>query len=107
MRSLHFPLLEQPTDMNTKEMKDRSQSRCAYLNIDLVTAKDNGNVLADTLEIAMPVGHVLVRDTSSDIEHDDTTLALDIVPIAKSAKFFLTSRVPYVEADRAEVGRER
>ena len=53
-----------------------------YLHIDLVTAKDNGDVLAHPLKITMPVRHVLVRDTRRDVEHDDTALALDVVSIA-------------------------
>lgn len=49
----------------------------AYLNIDLVTAKNNGDVLTDTDEITMPVGDVLVGDSRGDIEHDNSTLATD------------------------------
>ena len=77
-----------------------------YLNVDFVSAQDNWNILADTFKIAVPVGHVLVRDTGGDVEHDDTALALNVVAITETTKFLLSSSIPDVEADRAEVGRE-
>ena len=54
----------------------------------------------------MPVGDVLVCDTGGHIEHDDTALSLNIIPIPKSTKLLLPGSVPNIEADRAEVGGE-
>ena len=54
----------------------------------------------------MPVGDVLVRDTGGDIEHDDTTLAVDVVSISQTAELLLSCGIPHVEADCTEVGRE-
>ena len=54
----------------------------------------------------MPVGDILVGDAGSNIEHDDTALALDVVAIAKTTELLLTSGIPNVEADGTEVGRE-
>lgn len=51
----------------------------AYLNIDLVTAKNNGDVLTDTDEITVPVGDVLVGNSRGDIKHDDSTLTTNTV----------------------------
>lgn len=51
----------------------------------------------------MPVGYVLVGDAGGDVEHDDTALAVDVVPVAQSAKLLLTRSVPDVELDLAEV----
>ena len=51
----------------------------------------------------MPVGDVLVGDTGGHVEHDDTTLALDIVAISETTKLLLTSSIPHVETDRAKV----
>ena len=79
----------------------------AYLDIDFVTAKDDGDVLADALEITMPVGDVLVRDTGGDVEHDDTALALNVVSITETTKLLLSGSIPDVEADGTKVGRER
>ena len=33
-----------------------------YLHVDLISAQNNGNVLADTLQITVPIWHVLIRD---------------------------------------------
>jgi len=51
----------------------------------------------------MPVGDVLVGDAGGDVEHDDAALALDIVTITKTTELLLTSSVPHVETDCAEV----
>jgi hypothetical protein len=52
----------------------------------------------------VPVGHVLIRDAGRDVKHDDAALALDIVAIAETTKLLLACGIPYIEADRAEVG---
>ena len=51
----------------------------------------------------MPVGDVLVGDAGSDVEHDDTALAVDVVPITKTAELLLAGGVPDVELDLTEV----
>ena len=51
----------------------------------------------------MPVGDVFVGDTGSDVEHDDTALALDVVTIAEATKLLLASSIPHVETDGAVV----
>ena len=78
----------------------------ALLDVDLVAAEDDGDVFAHTLEVAVPVGHVLVRDARRHVEHDDAALALDVVAVAQAAKLLLAGRVPHIEADRAKVGVE-
>ena len=52
----------------------------------------------------MPVGYVLVGDTRSNIKHNNTALALDVIPVSETTKFLLTSGIPDVEADCAKVG---
>jgi len=84
LTSLHFPLLY----------------------VDLVTAEHDRDVLANTLKITVPVGHILVRDARGNIEHDDTALALDVVAITETTKLLLPGSVPDVEADCAKVGGE-
>lgn len=79
----------------------------AHLHIDLVTAEDDRDVLADALEITVPVRHILVGDTGGDIEHDDAALALNVVAVTETTEFLLTGGIPDIEADSAEVGRER
>lgn len=58
------------------------------LNIDLVTAKNNGNVFTNTDEITMPVRYVLVGDSGSNIKHDDGTLTANT--IIKNISFLLS-----------------
>lgn len=57
-------------------------------------------------EISVPCGHVLVRQARRDVEHDDGTLAMNVVAVTKAAKLFLARRVPTVEPDLATVGGE-
>ena len=54
----------------------------------------------------MPVGNVLVGDTCRDVKHDDAALALDVIAITETTKFFLSSCIPDIEDDRAKVGGE-
>ena len=77
------------------------------LHVDLVAAEHDRNVLANTLQVTVPVGDVLVGDTGSDIEHDDTALTLDVVTITETTELFLSSGIPNVEADSTEVSGER
>jgi hypothetical protein len=51
----------------------------------------------------VPVGNVLVCDTRSDVEHDDTALSVDVVSITETTELLLTCGVPDVELDGAEV----
>lgn len=55
------------------------------------------------LSHTVPVGNVLVGDTGGNIEHDDTALSVDIVPISQTTEFLLTSGIPHVEFDIAQV----
>jgi len=54
----------------------------------------------------MPIRYVFVGDAGCHVEHDDGALALDVVPVAESAEFFLAGGVPDVELDGAAVGVE-
>lgn len=54
----------------------------------------------------MPVGNIFVGDAGSDVEHDNAALALDVVTIPETTKLLLSSSIPDVETDRAEVGGE-
>ena len=54
----------------------------AILNINFIAAQNNWDILEDTHQIPMPVGHVLICDTPCYIEHDDGALPLNVVAIA-------------------------
>ena len=81
--------------------------RQAYLDVDLVSAEHNRNVFTNALKIAMPVRNVFIGDAGRNVEHDDTTLALDVVAIAETTKLFLPGSIPDIEYDCAKVGGER
>lgn len=51
----------------------------------------------------MPIRYVLVGDTSSNVEHDDSALAIDVITISQPAKFFLACCVPNIELDSSVV----
>lgn len=51
----------------------------------------------------VPVGNILVGDTAGNVEHDNTALAVDVVSITETAKLLLTSGVPNIELNLAEV----
>lgn len=89
-----------------RQAEDEPQWR-TYLNINLITAKHNRDVLAHPLKVTMPIGYILVRDPRGHVEHDDSTLALDVIPITETSEFLLASGVPDVEDYVSEVGRER
>lgn len=77
------------------------------LDIYFVATENNRNVFADAFEITMPVGNILVGDSGRDVEHNDTTLTLDIVSIPKPTKPFLACSIPNIETDSSEISRER
>jgi hypothetical protein len=74
--------------------------------IDFVTAENDGDLIADTHDVAIPVGNVLVGVSASNVEHDDGAVALDVVTIAESTELLLTGGIPAVEADLSTVGVE-
>jgi len=78
----------------------------AVLHVDLVAAENDWNVFADANNIAMPVRHILIGHSASYVEHDNRTLALNIVSITKPSKFFLTGGVPNFEYNLTVVGVE-
>jgi hypothetical protein len=51
----------------------------------------------------MPVWDVLVGNAGCHIKHDDAALAVDVVPITKTAKLLLSSCVPDIELNLAQV----
>ena len=54
----------------------------ALFNIDFVTAEDDGDVFANADEVTMPVRNVFVRDTGSDVKHDYSTLAINVIAVS-------------------------
>lgn len=89
----------------------------ALLDVDLVTAQHDRDVLAHsdkvtcidgsddwttknvscTARLTVPVGDILVGNARRHVEHDDTALAVNVVPIAQTAELLLTGGIPDVE----------
>jgi hypothetical protein len=76
------------------------------LHINLVTAENNRDILANAAKITMPGRYVLICKTRGHIEHNNSTLAMNIVSITETTELFLTGRVPTVETDLTAVGGE-
>jgi hypothetical protein len=79
----------------------------AVFDVDLVTDEHDGDVLADTGQILVPLGHIGVGDSGAHIEHDDAAVATNVVTIAETTELLLTCGVPNVELDLAVGGEER
>ena len=47
----------------------------SVLGIDFVTNKDDRNIFTDSSQILVPLRNVLVGDSSSDIEHHDSSMS--------------------------------
>jgi hypothetical protein len=77
-----------------------------HFYINFVSTQHNGDVLAYTLKVTMPIGNVFVCNTRGDVKHDDTALALNVITITETTKLFLSGGVPDIETDGAKVGRE-
>jgi hypothetical protein len=71
--------------------------------VHLVPAENNGDVLANANQVLVPVGNILVCDTSGHVEDDDSRLATDVIAITETAELFLTSSVPAVEDNVTQV----
>lgn len=55
------------------------------------------------MTLTVPIWDVLVRNSRRDVEHDDATLAVDVVAIPQTAKFLLTCSIPDIELDLSQV----
>merc|ERR1719234_1134009 len=76
------------------------------LDVHLVPRQHNGDVLTNSDQVSVPVGNILVGYSRCHVEHDDCTLALDVVTIPQTPKLLLTSCVPHIEPDSTTVGVE-
>lgn len=45
----------------------------------------------------MPIRNVLIGDSGCDIEHDDTALSVDVVPISETTELLLSCGIPDIE----------
>ena len=54
---------------------DRLGLDLTIFNINLVTAKDNGNIFTNSNQITMPIWNILISDTRCHVEHNDSAFA--------------------------------
>mmetsp|Transcript_342 Transcript_342/g.396 ORF Transcript_342/g.396 Transcript_342/m.396 type:complete len:107 (-) Transcript_342:155-475(-) len=54
----------------------------------------------------MPSGNILISETRSHIEHNNSALSVNIVAVTKTTEFLLTSSIPAVETDLTPIGGE-
>jgi len=76
----------------------------AVLHVNLVSNQDDRDVLANTDDVSVPIGNILVRDPGSHVKHDDGALPLNVVAIPKTTELLLTSRVPDIEGEWPTIG---
>ena len=75
-------------------------------DIDFIPAKNDGNIGANSRQIAMPIGHVFIRNARRDVEENDCAFSADVIAVAQTAELFLTGRVPDVELNDSLLGLE-
>ena len=51
----------------------------SFLDVDLVSAKNNWNIFTDSNEISVPIWDVFVSNSGSHVKHDNCTLALNAI----------------------------
>ena len=71
----------------------------SVLFVNLVSGKNDRDILTNMNYFSVPVGYILVRFSGSYVKHDDSTLTLSVVSVTKSAKLLLTCSVPDIELD--------
>lgn len=98
---------------------DRLRLDFPLLHVDFVTTQNNRDVLANADKVAyipryslvqivltadpsvgrrtVPVGNIFVGDPRSNVKHDNTTLAVDIIAVSEAAKLLLAGSVPDVK----------
>lgn len=74
--------------------------------VNLVAHEHDWDVVADSGEILVPLGDVLIGDTGGDVEHQDGGVSSDIVSFSKSTEFFLAGCIPERKLDGSVVGVE-
>ena len=51
----------------------------------------------------MPVGDVFIGDSGGNVEHDDTTMAVDVVSVTKASELLLSCSIPDIELNITQV----
>lgn len=78
----------------------------ALLLVHLVAHQHDGDVVADSGQVLVPLGHVPVSDAGGHVEHQDRGVGANVVSLAQASQLLLAGGVPDSELDGAVVGVE-
>ena len=76
------------------------------LLVNLVSHQHDGDVVADTRQVLVPLRDIFVGDSGRHVEHQNGGVASDVVSFSEATKFFLSGSVPQRESDGTVVGVE-
>ena len=86
---------------------DLLELHLAISDVNFVPTEGNWDVLVVTTHLTVPVGDVLVGDTTADIKHDNCTLRPNAASAARSpGPEVHRTHVPDIEDDRATVSEK-
>ena len=71
--------IKRTREISLKSLRAEILSSQSFQKFNLVAAQDNRNRFAHTHNIPMPIGDILVGHPSGNIEHNDSTLAIDVI----------------------------
>ena len=66
----------------------------SVLLVDLVTDQNNWNVVADSGQVLVPFGHVLICDSGGNIEHKNGCIGTNVVSFSESSELLLAGGIP-------------
>lgn len=78
----------------------------SVLDVCLVSDQTNGGVGTHLVEIHIPFLDVSIGVSVAEIEHDDSTMGVNVIALSEVSELFLASGVPDVEPDLSVSGAE-
>jgi hypothetical protein len=78
---------------------DLSSLHFSVLLVNLVANQNDGDVVANSSQILVPLGNVFVGDSSGDIKHEDSGIGSNVVSLSESAQLLLASGIPNTQLD--------
>jgi hypothetical protein len=78
----------------------------SVLLVNFITNQDDGDVVTDSSEIFIPLGNVLVSNSSGDVEHENSSVGSNVISFSETTEFFLTGSIPKTELNGSVVSVE-
>lgn len=66
----------------------------SVLLIDFISNQHDGDVITDSGQVLIPLGHVFVGDSGGDVEHEDGGVGTNIVTFSQTTELFLSGSIP-------------